>query len=221
MLSSDDPKLEFINYHGNTSLFALQALRRLGPIEKMKMLSVAALMPHLADYLALFHTVHHNTITETRLPLSPEDCAAKLVLHRKDFFELGRLEIDCVISHAAIHCLNDTRYGNTTSRSGWRRPYQAAAKLREVAGRTIPAFISVAVHREEGFFDNNAHLSHEKFVRSFEQAGFTLRDYFFDYVCGGIPQKPEYLDPFHRRSRQLPEVVESPKHWVIGSYYFA
>jgi hypothetical protein len=221
VLESKDPTFEFINYYGNTSLFALDVLRRHGRLSDMRLLSVGCLMPHLADYLAIFDTVHHNTITETRLPLPAEQCPARLVLHRRDLFELPPLEIDCIISHAAIHCFNDTRYGNTNSAEGWQKPYQTAAKLREIAGRPVPAIVSIAVHREEGFFDNNAHLGHEKFIRSFEQTGWKLQDHFFDYVCGGITQRPEYMELSYRRSKTLPETPSSPKEWIVGNYYFA
>jgi hypothetical protein len=221
MLVSNDPKFEFINYHGNTSMFALEILRCRGPLEKMKLLSIACLMPHLADYLALFHTVHHNSLVTTRLPLPPELFAAKFVEHQIDFFDLPPMEIDCVISHAAIHCFNDSRYGNNTSSDGWQKPYQVPAKLRQIVGnKPTPVIASIAVNRTEGFYDNNVHLSHERFIESFRKAGFELREYFFDYVCGGIPQKPEYLDFGYRRSKELPENQANPKEWVAGNYYF-
>jgi hypothetical protein len=222
VLVSNDPKLEFINYHGNTSLFALDVLRRHGSLSQMKMLSISCLMPHLADYLALFHTVHHNSLVTTKLPIPPERFAAKFVEHQRDFFELPTLAIDCVISHAAIHCFNDTRYGNTNSASGWQRPYQVAGRLREIAGgRNVPTIVSISVNKEEGFFDNNCHLAHEKFIASFETVGFKMKEYFFDYVCGGTAYKPEYLEYEYRRSKTLPGHLESPRQWVIGNYYFS
>ena len=56
-----------------------------------------------------------------------------------------------------------------------------------LAAALFPGVYAVQpIHREEGFFDNNTHLSHEKFVRSFEVAGFKLQENFFDYLCGGI-----------------------------------
>jgi hypothetical protein len=85
----------------------------------------------------------------------------------------------------------------------------------------VPTIVSIAVNREEGFFDNNAQLAHDKFIQSFERSGFSLREYFFDYVSGGIPQRPEYMDWEYRRSKTLPEACESPKQWVVGNYYFA
>lgn len=221
MLQSQDPKIEFINYHGNTSLFALDVLRRHGRLSEMKLFSIACLMPHLADYLALFHTVHHNSITETHLPLPQEMFPAKLALHKKDLFDLDRLDVDCIISHAAIHCFNDSRYGNAATPAGRRRPYAVPAKLRQIAGgRTVPTIVSVSIHREEGLYDNNAHLAHEAFVRSFEESGFKLQEYFFDYVCGGIEQRPEYMEHRFRRSKELPPAGGPPKEWVAGNYYF-
>jgi hypothetical protein len=222
MLVSNDPKFEFVNYYGNTSIFALDVLRKHGRLEEMKLLSIACLMPHLSDYLALFDTVHHNTMVTTKLPLAAELFPAKFVEHQCDFFTLPRLDVDCVISHAAIHCFNDTRYGNAGQNDGWQKPYQAAAKIREIAGpKQLPCVVSVSINREELFLDNNVHLAHDKFIQSFEMAGFKLREYFFDYVSGGCPQKPEYFELKYRRSKHLPEVNESPKHWVVGNYYFS
>ena len=221
MLESNDPKFEFINYYGNTSNFALQILRSRGELKDMNLLSMACLMPHLADYLAIFKSVYHVTMATTRLPFATEQTLARLRLLQQDFFTLGPLEVDCVISHAAIHCYNDTRYGNQHSVEGFKKPYQAPAKLREIVGnRRVPAIVSISVNREEGFFDNNTHLSHEKFIAAFKQAGFELQDYYFDYVSGGLPQKPEYLNLEYRRSKKLPDACESPRHWVVGNYYF-
>jgi hypothetical protein len=221
VLESSDPRFEFFNYYGNTSLFALDVLRRHGNLPQMKLLSIASRMPHLADYLGLFHTVHHNTMVQTSLPLAAELCPAKLVMHQCDLFELPPLEVDCVISHAAIHCMNDTRYGNASSPDGWQKPYRAATKIRQIIGdKPTPAIVSISVNRDEGFFENNTHLSHEKFIRSFESAGFHLQEYFFDYLCGGIPQKPLYMQHEYRRSKTLPEASDSPRTWVVGNYYF-
>jgi hypothetical protein len=187
----------------------------------MSLLSIGCRMAHLADYLALFRVVHHSTMTGTHLPMPPDECPARLVLHQGDFFDLPTLEINCVISHAVIHCFNDSRYGNARTEPADRKPYQAAAKLRQIVGpRCVPTVVCVSVHREEGFFDNNTHLAHDRFVASFQQAGFTLQDHFFDYVCGGIRQRPEYLDYAYRRSKTLPAHPESPREWVAGNYYF-
>ncbi|HEX4054774.1 MAG TPA: hypothetical protein VHX86_10960 [Tepidisphaeraceae bacterium] len=222
MLPPTDHKFEFINAYGNTSAFALQVLRRHGALEKMSLLSVGSLMSHLADYLAIFREVHHATLVKTCLPFTPEQSPAKFVLHQQDFFTLPSLDVDCIISHAAFHCFNDTRYGNEHSAEGIQKPYRAAAKLRQIVGeKRVPAVVSIAVNRDEGSFDNNTHLSHDKFIAAFEKAGFGLRDYFFDYLhAGGIPHQDEHFNVEYRRSRQLPESSGSPKDWVVGNYYF-
>jgi hypothetical protein len=216
MLTSNDPRMEFVNYYGNTSLFALEAIRKVGRFDQLKLLSIACLMPHLADYLGIFHTVHHNSLTITHLPVKPSN----FIEHRADFFDLPELEVDCVISHAAFHCFTDTRYGNRAS-DAIQRPYKAPAKLREIIGKKrVPTIISIAVNRDEFFIDNNSHLAHEKFIAAFEKSGFVLQDHFFDYVCGGIAQRPEYLELQNRRSKHLPPPGGPEKEWVVGNYFF-
>jgi hypothetical protein len=218
MSEAEHPNFECIDYYGNTSLFALESIRRHGDFKDMNLLSIASLRAHLVDYIAIFRSVQHVTMVETRLPTRKIDSFRLL---RQDFFSLPRLEVDCVISHAAIHCFNDSRYGNAHSPEGFGRPYQSAGKLREIVGPArVPVVVSIAVNEHEGLFDNNAHLGHEKFVAAFTGAGFELRDYFFDYLCGGIPQKPEYLEPEYRRSKRLPGDTGKRWHYVIGNYYF-
>jgi hypothetical protein len=212
-------EIEVIDFWSNTSLYALEVIQRHGDLKKMKLLSIGNRMANLADYLAVFGSIYHNTLLKTLLP----DSSGKLEILKEDFFELPELEVDCVISQAAIHCLNDTRYGNEGNSTGWGRPYQAGAKLRQILGnRNVPVVVSIAVHRTESLIDDNARLAHDKFVISFTQAGFKLEDYFFDYLCYGMPARAEYLETKYRRSRVLPDDSEAPNeyNYVIGNYYF-
>jgi len=217
----DRPDLEYVDFYGNTSLFALEVLRRRGPLSEMRLLSLGNKMAHLADYLALFASIYHNTMIETAVP--SQQSLAELIVLREDFFGLPPLPVDCVISQAAIHCLNDTRYDNAGSTAGWKKPYQAAAKLREIlGGKSVPVIVSIAAHHTESFIDDNARLGHEEFIASFADAGFTLQEHFFDYLCYGLPFRPEYLESGYRRSRLLPtmEQAPGPYNYVIGNYYF-
>jgi len=194
-----------------------------GPLHEKRLLSLGNRMSHLADYLALFGTVYHSTWLKTYFPVPSGENSGNIVLLERDFFELDPIDLDCVISQASIHCLNDSRYGNTGTGPGWQRPYQAAAKLRHIIGdRAIPVVVSIAVHRTESLIDDNARLAHEKFVQSFLDAGFSLQQYFFDYLCYGMPQRTEYLDVKYRRSRDLPTEAQAPSeyNYVIGNYYF-
>jgi len=214
---------EVIDFWANTSLFALEVIQRHGPLNEMSLLSLGNRMAHLADYVAVFGKVYHSTLLKTMFPVSRNGSEGNLTVLKGDFFELRSLDIDCVISQGSIHCLNDSRYGNEASKAGWQRPYQAAQKLREIIGdRSIPVVVSIAVHQTESWIDDNARLSHDKFVASFLSAGFSLREHFFDYYCYGMPQLPEYLEPHYRRSKELPTTEQAPSeyNYVIGNYYF-
>lgn len=219
-----EKRLEYVDFWAHTSLFALDVLRRHGPLGDMTLFSLGNRMAHLADYMGLFGKIYHNTTIKTLLPVESKTNVSEVLILEQDFFDLPQLDIDCVISHAAIHCLNDTRYGNIGLSSGWQRPYQAATKLREIIGpKSIPIIVSIAVHESESFIDDNARLSHDKFVSSFRQAGFTLNEHFFDYLCYGMPFREEYLKPEYRRSSVLPspEQAASDYNYVIGNYYFS
>ena len=216
-------KLEFIDFYGNTSLFALDVIQRHGPLNEMRLFSLGNKMAHLVDYVAVFGTVYHSTWLKTFFPVPPHAGAGNLVVLEGDFFELNPMDIDCVISQASIHCLNDSRYGNKGTGPGWRRPYQAAEKLRQIIGnKSVPVVVSIAVHRSESLIDDNARLEHESFVQSFLNAGFSLQDYFFDYLCYGMPQRIEYLDVRYRRAKELPTDEQAPSdyNYVIGNYHF-
>lgn len=218
-----EDKLEFIDFWSNTSLFALEVLQKHGPLKQMRLLSLGARMANLADYIGLFGTVYHNTTLKTVFPVALDRSPSQLILLRGDFFDLPAMDVDCIISQATIHCLNDSRYGNQATRIARQRPYQAAAKLRQIIGeRSIPVVVSIAVHRTEALIDDNARLAHEKFVQSFLSAGFSLQEYFFDYFCFGMPQLTQYLDVRYRRAKDLPtdEQASSEYNYVIGNYYF-
>lgn len=219
----DQTKVEFIDFYGNTSLFALEVMQRHGKLNEMSLLSLGNRMAHLADYVAVFGTVYHCTLLKTLFPVTTNGRSRNLVVLQEDFFELTTLSVDCVISQASIHCLNDSRYGNQADTPGWQRPYQAAKKLRQTIGnRSIPIVVSIAVHRKESMIDDNARLSHEKFVESFLSAGFSLQEYFFDYCCYGMPQRAEYFEEPYRRAKELPTDADaaSEYNYVIGNYYF-
>lgn len=223
LADSLEHEIEVIDFWSNTSLYALEMIQRHGELKNMKLLSIGNRMAHLADYLAIFDYIYHNTLLKILVPDSSCLSSGKLEVLQGDFFDLPELDVDCVISQAAIHCLNDTRYGNEGNSTGWGRPYQAAGKLKQIIGKKcVPVVVSIATHETESLIDDNARLAHEKFVRSFTDAGFSLEDHFFDYLCYGMPARTEYLDPKYRRSRDLPGDKEAPNeyNYVIGNYYF-
>jgi hypothetical protein len=224
LADSLEHQVEFVDFWSNTSLYALEVIQSHGRLSDMQLLSIGNRMSHVADYVALFRSIYHSTLLNTVVPdASRFSTPRQLQILKGDFFELPSLDVDCVISQAAIHCLNDTRYGNEGNSNGWQRPYQAAGKLRQIIGKkTVPVIVSIAAHRTESFIDDNARLAHDKFVESFVAAGFSLQDHFFDYLCYGMPARPEYLESPYRRSKTLPNDQEAPNeyHYVIGNYYF-
>jgi hypothetical protein len=221
LLVETDARLEYIDYYGNTSLFALEVLRTYGPLNQMRLLSLGSRMANLADYLSLFSVVYHSTVVETFFPIQANKFPAKLVLLQGDFFELPTLEVDCVISPATIHCFSDISYGNIRSRDRWQRAYKAAVKLRQIVGeKPVPVIVNIAVNKNEYFSNRHIHLAHEKFIDSFAKAGFALQEYFFDYLSGGLPRRPEYFDVQYRRAKRLPPPSSSPSDCVVGNYYF-
>ena len=216
-------RIEFVDFYANTSLYALQVLQTHGNLKEMTLLSLGNRMSHLADYLALFKKVYLCTQLDTLIPMRADACPAELVELKGDFFDLPPLNIDCFISQASIHCLNDTRYGNLEVNGGWQRPYQAAAKLRQIIGqKPVPIIVSIAVANSESLIDDNARLDHNKFIESFVNAGFTLQEFFFDYLCYGLPTRPQYFEVQYRRAKELPPQEDLPGeyNYVIGTYYF-
>lgn len=214
---------EFVDSYANTSMFALESLSQMGDIRKMRLLSISTRVSHLADYCAIFDSVIHNTMLNTAFPFDSTACPKRrLSVIYGDFFDLPPLDVDCVISHAAIHCFSDSRYRNSPEES-LAKPYATAKKLRTIIGESrIPVIVSVAVLHEGVFIDDNAHLSHSKFVESFQNAGFELQNHFFDYLTGGMEHRPEYFFPEFRRSNTLPDLRGKSAAWnyVIGTYLF-
>jgi hypothetical protein len=216
-----DAKNEYVDYYGNTSLFALETFRKFGSYEKMNLLSLGTRMAHLIDYIAVFKHVYHNSMVPINLPVVFDERRSNFSVLKRDFFDLSPLQVDCVISQATIHCLNDTRYQNASSLESREKPYQVAARLKEIIGnRKIPIIISIAVHNNEDLSDGNAHLGHSKFVESFARAGFSLEECFFDFLCNGIPLKMEYFEPRYRRADVLPIDAAKSHEYVIGNYLF-
>ena len=216
------PALEIVDYYANASLFAIDRLRALGDPAAMRLFSLGSRILHLADYVGMFSKVYHATMVDTVFPFEVDP--SRLAVLRGDVFELAPFEFDCVISHSTIHCLSDSRYGNVRAPGEdptVPKPYRFAAQLRRLVGsRRVPAFLTVAVNHDECFTDNNSWLSHERFVRSFLDAGFELREHFFDFRTGGVADQDAYNDPGVRRSPTLPKRGDRGFQYVAGTYHF-
>jgi hypothetical protein len=207
------PAPEQPDYYAVASRYALERLREHGDFSRMTLLCCTARMCHLADYVAIFGSVHHSSIVETDWPPGRKDP----IFHHGDFFDLQPLAIDCVISHATMHCVGDTRYGN--AKTAMERAYQFPGHLRSIAGKTVPTFVTVAVNREERNWENNRCLSHDRVVKSFVDAGFALRDFYFDYLSGGSNNNRQFHNC--RQEKALPVIGTEGIQYVVGTYYFS
>src|SRR5437667_6981929 len=77
-------KLEFIDFYGNTSLFALDVIQRYGRLNEMRLFSLGNKMAHLVDYVAVFGTVYHSTWLKTFFPVLPNAGPRKPVGLKED-----------------------------------------------------------------------------------------------------------------------------------------
>lgn len=213
---------EIVDYYANASLFALEKLHARGKLSEMILFSLSARINHLADYIAIFSKVYHSTMVPTLIPYPERMCKDRLCILQADFFELEPLPIDCLISHSTIHCMDDSRYGNTPERlTGIPKPYRVAEKIRYLIGnKAVPIFVTVAVNHREDFTINNSWLSHRNFVDSFLKGGFKLEDCYFDYMTGGVANPLDYKETFYRRCQSLPEPSDKQIQYVAGTYFF-
>ena len=136
-----------------------------------------------------------------------------------DFFErsaeeLYMNEVKVCISHAAIHCMNDTRYGNKGQKKG--RPYLFAGKLCELCPNVQHVIVSVPVNEKEHMADNATWLSDRKFIKSFTDHGFVLKNTAYDKHC--LPEN-EYSQS-DRITKEFPSDYCKSHPYVAGNYYF-
>jgi len=77
---------------------------KIGDLQKKYVLSLAARMSHLADYIAMFRRVFHSTTIGTTLPFSAQgEGYRKISFYRAISltFHLPCLDVNCIISHVA------------------------------------------------------------------------------------------------------------------------
>src|SRR5580704_17600525 len=140
---------ELPDYYAFTSAFMLEMLLRSGRApQRSSVLSVGCRVDHLISFTALFKNVFHFTMVEME---GAAEILAKLEKYNfhqfvGDFFSVeperfcnttGSSEVDIVLSHAAVHCMSELRYGNAAALKsdqwgGIERPYFFARKLRQL-----------------------------------------------------------------------------------------
>ena len=111
----------------------------------------------------------------------------KIVERLGDFYELNNEmesmdEVEILISHATIHCMGDTRYGNTNERQN-DRIYGFAQFVAGLCKNLKHIIVSVPVNERENLANNASWLNDKKFINSFEENGYKLKKAIYDKRC--------------------------------------
>lgn len=155
-------------------------------LSEWNILSVGGCIRHIVPLLPMFNKFVHSTM----IPIEDKDDIKDLlnqvdvIEYNGDFFEIDDnnkdLEnINVVISHETIHCMNDTRYHNSSD-GIISRPYLFADKVCRLCPCVKNIFVSVNVAKEEQLLNNATVLSEKKFIESFEKEGFSVKKAVYD-----------------------------------------
>jgi len=170
---------EKFDYYSMTSHFILN-----NTTQDSNVLSVGC---RLNQLLPMTH-YYKNIIHVTTIPIQNLDNIDKILPINNlsvvigDFFKLDDNSfpsVDTLISQATIHCMADSRYNNEFKKSE-PAPYRFAKKLVKICPNIKIAAVSIAVNREENIEDNYTWLNENKFLSSFEEAGFECNSRFYD-----------------------------------------
>lgn len=204
-----------------TSAFMLYELDRTGvDLSKTHCLSIGCRIGNLIGFIPLFKSMIHCSI----IPMEEREDALKILQGKiceeftGDFFTLSGNEkfklIDVALSHVAIHCMDDTRYGNRGGNVD--RPYKFAGRLKELCPNAKHIIVSVPVNVEGSDKENNIVLSNQKFIDSFINEGYMLDCVVYDKAT----LEREYVQGT-RLTRAFPEEYLKNHLCVVGNYHFS
>lgn len=141
----------------------------------------------------------------------------KLIEFNMDFWELedDRLRnVEVMFSHAAIHCLNDTRYGNKVN--DLNRIKNVPRRLKEICPKLKYIVISVPVNMDDHFMDNNTWLGNDDFIDAFESVGYRLNEVIYDKKCLGDNK----WEDGERFSMEFPAEYCLKHKYIVGNFFF-
>lgn len=212
-------EVESYSYYASTQCFANECLH-LDFSGKIHLLSMAGKVEHIVPMIPMCEELVHISM----MPMDDEYELNGLITkpiktYYEDFFALETDEllkrVNCMISHAAIHCMNDTRYGNDPTGREFKS-YLFAQRLVVICPNIEMAIVSVPVNENDCIKDNSSYLSNNKFIDSFEKAGFKLVKTLYDKNClkGNLYEKGE------RFSDAFPADYCTNHRYVVGNYCF-
>ena len=95
------------------------------------------------------------------------------------------------------------------------RAYQFANKMKQICPNVKHVIVSVNVGKQERIQDNDSWLDESKFVKSFTDEGFILKEKYYDVFKGRLigEWKTRFYDT-------MPKVWIKEFNNVTGNYYF-
>ena len=214
-------EVENYGYYSATTMFMHRKMKEIWGEEKINLLSVGGRVAYVVPMIPFCTNLLHLSM----IPMEEKDelknicdnCNINQMVG--DFFEFRSTEefkrINVLVSHATIHCMNDTRYGNDVSNREFKS-YLFAKKLVELCPNIKYAIVSVPVNLEEAIVNNSTHLSDRKFIKSFEDEGFRLESCLYDKKC---LSENEY-ECGERFSKEFPIDYGRQHQYVVGNYCF-
>ena len=206
---------EEYDYYEFTTSFLISFIQENHLYDKVA-LSIGGRIGGVVAVANLFSTVFHCSM----MPMQDSDdfrkifATNKLIEINTDFWKLNdeRIKnVEFVFSHATIHCLNDTRYGNLNK--DLDRIKKVPQHLKKICPKLKYILVSVPVNLENHFEDNNTWLGNESIIEEFDNAGFELKKAIYDKKC--LDNKFD-----NRFSLEFPRDYCMNHMYIIGNFLF-
>lgn len=183
-------------------------------------LSMGGMVRYIVPLMGMVNRITHCSMIEVcdeseLMFLFGEGKHKNFIIKYGDFFDINpgdeSLEnLNIMVSHVALHCMNDTRYGNEWNNN--LRTYKFVKQLMNVCPNMKHVLVSVPVYYEDVVRNNNTLLDNEKFIKMFEDEGFILKDKLYDkhgdYKVG------------ERFTYDFPVEFCKNERSVVGNFYF-
>lgn len=216
--------VEDYDYYSLTTAFMINELKNElknegGGFEGKICLSVGCKIGYLVVMLPLFKKVIHSTMEE----MCEKEEVNKIFENKimevcGDFMQLAEeeslKEVEVVLSHATIHCMQDSRYGNKFVEG--ETPYCFSNKLSSICPNAKHIIVSVPVNDNDNIVDNGSWLCDQKFIDSFVSNGYRIQAKLYDKNC--LAQN--LYDVNDRVSREFPREYAKNHAYIIGNYHF-
>lgn len=205
---------ESYDYYSATTTFMVNNISR---VDSKIVFSLGGRVQQIVPLLGMLDRLYHCSVIRMKHDIDLRNLpgACDFIAIYEDFFNIEHRkefdEINIVISHACIHCLNDTRYFNNEEEF---RSYKVARRINELFPNVNMVILSAAVNKMGCIKDNSSFLCEEQLVESFLSNGFFLDEKFYDLECG----MEHVYCVGDRFLKNIPDL--DVDKYVIGNYCF-